>query len=93
MINKTLTCAVATLVLAGTAVASVSSAQADWRDDAAMAASMAGVAAHTAAALGGGGYGKDYGYRPRPTYYRMRPVADCCYERIQWRRVPTYAPY
>lgn len=93
MINKTLTYAVATLVLAGSAAASVGSAQADWRDDAAMAASMAGIASHTAAALAGGGYSSGYSYRPRPTYYRVRPVADCCYERVQWRRVPAYAPY
>ncbi|TXN42933.1 hypothetical protein [Methylobacterium sp. WL7] len=90
MINKPLT--VTVLVLAG-AAASVGSAQADWRNDAAMAASMAGVASHTAAALAGGGYSSGYGYRPRPTYYRMLPVTDCCYERIQWRRVPAYAPY
>lgn len=53
MTKKTLTCAVATLVLVGAAVASVSSAQADRRGDASMAASMAGIASHRAAALAG----------------------------------------
>lgn len=89
MIKNTLTAVVTAALLAGTAAASIGSAQADWRDDAMMAAGMATVAAGTASALAGGGYG----YRPRPTYYRARPVADCCYERVRWQRVPAYAPY
>lgn len=93
MINKALTCATATLILAGASAVSIGSAQAGWRDDAAMAASMAGIASQTAAALAGSRYGGGYSYRPRPAYYRVRPVSDCCYERIQWRRVPAYAPY
>lgn len=89
MIKNTLVAA----LLASIAATSIGSAQAGWRDDAMMAAGMASVAAGTAAALADGdGYHRS-AYRPRPTSYRMRPVSDCCYERVQWRRVPAYAPY
>ena len=92
MFKNLLTTAVTTAVLAVTVTAG--SAQADWRNDAMMAAGMATVAAGTASALANGGYGYHRSsYRPRPTYYRMRPTVDCCYERVQWRRAPVYAPY